>query len=92
MRKEFKDALKCPVPSEEFSKYFNSAFMGKNPDVPVYGKGRSLIRDFYGMDANGTEKARFILPWGQFEKSYFVTRTASGEIKVTDEGFYPRVK
>ena len=95
MSKEFKDALSCPRPSQELLVYLTDTLHGQNNDIPTYGIGNRLIADFYGIDTEGNELARFRIPWGQnkkLERSYHVTRTTNGQFQVIDEGFYPLAK
>lgn len=84
-----------PPPSQELREYVNGIFDGVNTDVPTFGQGRKGIFDYYGKDEEGSEMARFRIPWGaakELERSFHIERTTQGTFKVTDEGFYPAQK
>lgn len=77
-------------PSAELVEYIKTTLRGKNPDIPSYGC-KDAIFDYYGVDNEGAERARFRIPWarGKLEKSYHITRTMNGFYKVVNEGIFP---
>jgi len=78
-----------PPPSKEMSDYALGLFSGTNPDVPTYGLGKKGSFDYYGKNREGSEVARFIIPWGELEKSFFIERTPEGKFIVTNEPLNP---
>ena len=87
--------FELPDPSKELTDYVINASNGTNPDIITHEHGMRGIFDYYGKNKEGSEQARFRIPWGQFEqieKSYHIERKASGEFVVTLEGFFPHKK
>ncbi len=74
-------------PSHDFESFIQSAWAGENEQLPSFGING--IFDYYGKFIDGEERARYRIPMGRVERSFFVKRQIDGSFSVINEGLFP---